>query len=379
MANELITAYISRAALRHNLQTIRSAAGRSSICAMVKANAYGHGAGIVVRALRGAGVSFWGAATLNEALELRAFNAREPIIVMRPFTPCAPAREIAAEIHLMREMGIRATLVDKSILELIDKRSHARLKPLRVHVKIDTGMGRNGCRAEDFDEILRQIASTRNLVVEGIYSHFASSGADSLDFAREQLAVFNRALMSVRRTYPATPLRHMANSAAIFRLPAARFDMVRPGCSLYGFGPSLPDHIGRRLRPVLRLEAPIVFVKWIAKGETCGYDRLFRARRPTRIGLLPLGYGDGYHRQLSAQGRVSIGNRILPVIGRISMDLTIVDLTDTPGADVGTPVTLISNRHGDPHSIEAIAEVLGTIPHEIACNLGRRVRRLPAD
>ncbi|MBI2437335.1 MAG: alanine racemase [Lentisphaerae bacterium] len=343
----------------------------------MRANAYGHGAALVVKALSGAGIVFWGVATLAEALELRQLGVNEPILLLRPLELYEGAREALATVDALLTDDIRPTLVSAAGLQLLASRCAERQKKASVHLHVDTGLGRNGCPAAEALELALAARGSPLVELEGIYSHFAGVDENALGFAREQLAVFRDILDKLSTRGVRVPIRHLANSGAIFNLPEARLDMVRPGLALYGYG-SRYFRGSERLRPVLRLEAPVILTKTLSPGQTCGYGRTFTARRSTRIGLLPLGYADGYDRRWSNTGEVSIGRRLVPVIGRVSMDLTILDLTDAPEATVGTPVCVISDRRDDPHSVETMAQRLDTIPHEITCALGPRVERVSA-
>ncbi|MDD5678702.1 MAG: alanine racemase [Kiritimatiellae bacterium] len=373
--SNLVKARISCAALRHNVEVLKTAAAGAPLCAMVKANAYGHGAAIVAEALSGMGMAFWGVATIAEALELRQCGVREPILLLRPLDLYEPIRDTEEAIDALLEAEIRPTIVSTEGIRLLAQRAAHRRKIARVHLKVDTGMGRNGCPAGDAVELALLLCSLPFVEMEGIYSHFACADERVLDSARRQQAVFRDVLEKIAARGVRIPIRHLANSGAIFNLPEARLDMVRPGVALYGYGGKYILGSGR-LRPSLRLEAPVIMAKWLPAGETCGYGGTFTARRKTRIGLLPLGYADGYCRRWSNAGRVSFGNRLIPVIGRVSMDLTILDLTDVPEAAVGSPICVISDRRDDPHSVESMAERLDTIPHEITCALGSRVERV---
>lgn len=374
---ELVKAYISRSALRHNVRLLQKIAAHTPLCAMVKAAAYGHDAALVVKALEGMGVQFWGVATINEAVALRDLNVCEPIIVMRPLTMAEPEKTVREQIRLMRRLEIRPTLVnDDAFSPLAAAAGFSR--PLNVHLKVDTGMGRNGCPAEEAAALALKTSAVKKVAIEGVYSHFACAAMEGLDFCRAQLAVFQSVLDGMKAAGINIPLRHMANSGAIFALPEARFDLVRPGKAIYGYGdPAM--QATQQLIPVMRVEAPVIFTRWVKKGSACGYDRTFQAQRQTRIGLLPFGYADGYARQWSNAGVVDFRGKLAPVIGRVSMDLTMVDLTDLPEATVGSALCIISNRRADPHSIEALAGQLGTIPHEIGCRLGNRIQRVLTD
>jgi len=373
--DQLVKAYISRSALRHNVRLIQKTAANTPLCAMVKGAAYGHDTGLVVRALEGTGIAFWGVATLNEAVKLRELKTRAPIIVMRPLTRCEPERMITGQIKLMRQLGIRPTLANDDALALIAKTSSANSRPLRVHIKADTGMSRNGCLPGETSALLLKAVAVKGLAVEGLYTHLACADDENLECARRQLAVFNSILDEVESRGINIPIRHMANSGAIFRMPAARLDMVRPGRAIYGYS-SRHVNGSKKLIPVMRIEAPVVLTKWIKKGSACGYGCTYKARRATRIGLLPFGYADGYSRRWSNTGTVDFKGRRAPVIGRVSMDLTIVDLTDIPEAATGSVICVLSNQRTAPHSMESMAKRLDTLPHEIGCNFGNRIQRV---
>jgi len=372
---QLVKAFISRSALRHNIRLIRSAAKNTPLCPMIKASAYGHNAALVVKALAGMKPAFWGVATINEAVELRDLNVREPIIVMRPLTRYASATAMSEQIRLMRRLNIRPTLTGDDVFDLIAKTATDNSAPLYAHVKADTGMGRSGCLPEEISALLLRAVKVKGLTIEGVYSHLACADDENLDCAIGQLATFNSMLAKIKSLGIDIPIRHMANSGAIFRMPEARFDMVRPGRAIYGYT-TRHTKSSEKLIPVMRVEAPVILTKWVKKGTACSYGHTFKFRRDTRIGLLPFGYADGYSRKWSNTGTVDFRGRFAPVIGRVCMDLTIVDLTDVPQATTGSKLCVISNRRSDPHSIESMANRLDTLPHEIGCNLGNRVQRI---
>lgn len=376
--DQLVKAFISRSALRHNVRLIQKAAADTPLCVMIKAAAYGHHAALVVKALEGMEVAFWGVATINEAVELRDLHVREPIIVMRPLARYDSETAMSEQIRLMRRLDIRPTLTSDDVFALIAKTAGDNSAPLHAHIKTDTGMGRTGCLPEEISALLLKAVNVKGLAVEGIYTHLACADDESLDCAFGQLAAFNSLLDKIKSMGINIPIRHMANSGAIFRMPEARFDMVRPGRAIYGY---TTRHIktSEELIPVMRVEAPVIFTKWVKKGTACSYGHTFQFQRDTRIGLLPLGYADGYSRKWSNTGMVDFHGRLAPVIGRVCMDLTILDLTDIPEATTGSALCVISNRRADPHSMESMAERLATLPHEIGCALGNRVQRILAE
>lgn len=374
--NDVVHASISRAALRHNLRVLRERAGGRPVCAMIKANAYGHGVAPVCHALADAGVALWGVATLDEALEVRRLGATEPVLVARPVGDYESARAMTEQLDVMAAANLRPTVVNAEGVACLARWGRYGRGPLRVHVKADTGMGRNGCPWDQAADLTAQAGATPGIVVEGFYSHFASADEADLTFAREQTAAFRSALTALEARGIRPPLRHLANSGAIFQLPEAGFDLVRPGIALYGYSGDTAWPGAAALRPCLRLDAPIVMTKWLEPGATCGYGRTFAARRRTRLGLLPLGYADGYSRRWSNAGQVEIAGRYVPVIGRVSMDLTAVDLTDVPQAAIGARVCVIGAERAAPHSVETMARRLDTIPYEITTLLGARLRRV---
>jgi alanine racemase len=329
----------------------------------------------VAEALAGLGIAFWGVATVEESLELRQHGIREPILLLRPLKLYASVGDAEGVIDALLEADVRTTIVGMEEVRLLAQRAAHLRRVAFVHLKVDTGTGRSGCLAAEAVELALAICACQFLKLEGIYSHFAGTDELTLDFARRQQALFQKVLDEFVVRGLRVPVRHLASSGGIFNLPGARLDMVRPGMALYGYGARFMRG-SERLRPSLRLEAPVIMTKWIPTGATCGYGRTFTARRETRIGLLPLGYADGYDRRWSNAGQVSFENRLIPVIGRVSMDLTILDLTDVPDAVVGSLVCVISDRREDPHSVESMAERLETIPHEITCALGSRVERV---
>jgi len=376
--NELLQARISRTALRHNFQLLQAYAGTVPLCAMVKANAYGHSIPCILQALQGLPKAFWGVASLSEAVELRDLGVKEPILLARPFGDYESSHALTETLDILSRLEIRTTLVNREGLDCLMRHRAPDAPRLPVHIKMDSGMGRNGCPAEETLALLQAAMAAPTLSVEGFYSHFAAADDSDLTSARAQLETFESVARELRSRGLAVPFLHMANSGAIFNLPASHYGLVRPGIALYGY--AHPDVKGsEQLQPTLTLDAPVLMTKRIRKGMRCGYGGTFQATRDSLIALLPIGYADGYSRQWSNQGQVDFSGRRAPVIGRISMDLTIIDVTDVPGIQAGCRARLISPHRNDPHSVESMARQLGTIPYEIVTLLGRRVQRLLTD
>ncbi len=320
-------------AIRHNVRRLRDLVGQVELWAVVKADGYGHGAVDVGRAALDAGASALCVATLGEALELRAALPAARIVVLGGAKPSATDVIRAARL----EIGSSTTEVPEGV---------------PVHLKLDTGMGRWG---------LSEVTAPGSGVV-GLMSHFASADSDPA-FTERQLARFLAATQAHAHLQ-----RHIANSAGTLRLPGAHLDAVRCGIAVYGISPfgADPGHDG--LRPALRWESSIALVKTLEPGESTGYGRRFVADEPTRIGIVPVGYADGFRRDMTGTDVIVNGERAR-VLGTVSMDSLAVHLPDTAGP--GDPVTLI----GDGILIEEHARVSGTIPYEIACGIVSRATR----
>ena len=370
-----ILAMIDTDRLVHNYRALRACCRPNvMICAILKGDAYGHGISIVAPVLQAAGVEFAGVATLQEAVDLRQGSWLQPILVLGNPLAVADPRE--------RRERVRAIVKYKPTMTIGDRETVAALAkididtPIDVHVKVDTGMGRMGCPPEELPTLLTAVRAAPDLHLTGIYSHFATADVPDHDLTRRQLALFNTLLEKVSSLLPEGTIRHMANSAAAISLPETHFDMIRPGLALYGYPPA--EHMASRihLKPVLRLVSHLTMVKELPPGHSVGYSQTFTTSRHTRIGVIPIGYCDGYVRALSNAAVVSTPVGDAPVIGRVSMDYIAVDLTDLEPLQAGHEVTLISDNPDRPNSISNLAKRLDTIPWEIMCLLGQRIQRV---
>ena len=374
MRSDLI-AQINTDHLAHNCRAIRACLQPGTrICAVVKANAYGHGLSIVAPALQDAGVDCAAVATLQEALELRSVGWRRPILVLGGALAVANERERRERLRAIAKYGLMLTIADLETVRAIARMNLQ--EPIDAHVKVDTGMGRMGVLPEQASQLVDAIRACGSLRLTGVYSHFATADFELHELARQQVATFRSVLTDLgQRLLPGT-VRHMANSAATLMLPEAHFDMVRPGLAMYGLVPA--EHLGRgiELRPALRLISHFTSVKDLPAGHCVGYGQTFTTQRPTRLGLVPVGYFDGYVRALSNAAVVGTKAGDAPVIGRVSMDQMAVDLTDLPPLILGDEVVLIDDRPGQPNSVPALAKLLGTIPYEVICLLGERIQRI---
>ncbi len=368
MKKPRIWAEINLEDLRHNLQAIkRHLAGRAKVMAVVKADAYGHGSVPVSIALWEFGVDMFGVGDSSEALELRGVGINTPIVILGGI--------VDEEIERVVKADITPTLHSVQVGQLVNAEARRQGKVLNVHVMIDTGMGRLGTSPRHALELIEALSKLENLRLEGICSHFSSSPFDR-DFTRNQFAEFQQVVAAAETAGYRIPIRHMANSAGCLLYEETALDMVRIGGALLGMDPAgvYAEQFG--LRPILSFRSQIVFLKWIPKGSPVGYDRTFIAPRDTRVATTPVGYHDGYSYLLSNRGSVIIRGRRVPVIGGVTMDYTMLDVTDLPEVAVGDEIVLIGSQGNETISAVDVAQVIGTNPYEVTCLLGKRVRRI---
>jgi alanine racemase len=310
---------ISLPALRHNLHEVIRRVGGARIMAVVKANAYGHGAVPVAQALLAAGAHQLGVAKATEGLELRHAGITAPILVMGEAVP--------DDIPALQRFNLTLVLPSREAIESVARLVDSRSGPLGVHLKVDTGMGRLGLTQEDMPVVLRSSLPS-SLRLDGLMSHLASADEPDTACTEEQLARFRTILDAAKSSGLTFPAAHIANSAAILRFPASHYDMVRPGLMLYGYAPRripVPE-----LQPVLTWKTRVIQVKKMGAAQRVSYGGTFVTQRPSTLAILPVGYADGYSRALSNKGHVLIGGQPAPVAGRVCMDLTVVDVTEHP-------------------------------------------------
>ncbi len=365
-----VWAEIDLAALAHNYAHI---AGRlpaeTRVLAVLKADAYGHGAVIVARQLESLGVGMIGVGDSSEALELRAAGITAPLLVLGAIVPGEMERIVANDVATCIHSHDRARLLSEVAHEL-GRRA-------RVHLKIDTGMGRLGVRPEVAIALARQIANDPHLVLEGVCTHYGSAASPVPFHTSEQISTFVRLVEEMRAEGVRPEIVHASNSAAVFSTLSEHFAMVRVGLSLFGLNPGNLPTDEQPIRPVLSLRTQVAFLKDIPAGSPVGYNRTFVARRPTRMAVLPIGYSDGLPYALSNRGHMLVRGERAPLIGAVSMDYATVDVTDIPGVAVGDAVTVIGSDGRRRIGVEDVARTIGTIPYEITTRLGRRVARIP--
>ena len=357
------------AAVHANLSGIRARVGGRKVLAAVKANAYGHGAVPVARMIEATGVADWlGVATVEEALALRQAGVGLPIL---KFSPAIEDADVEACVGA----GIDLPVVDAATIDQVAAAARRVGVAAEVHLKVDTGMRRIGCEPAVAPGLAAR-ADAAGLHLRGLFSHLpVSDTEDGRAFTEAQIARFSAVRDAVAAARGPVELAHLANSGAVLMHPDAWFDLVRPGVMVYG---NLPDPTSEptvALRPALRWTTQVLFTKSVPAGETVGYGRTWRAASDTIVATIPVGYADGYNRLLSNRGRVLVGGRSCPIIGRICMDQAMVDLGPDAAAAVGDEVVLLGRQGDEEITAQELADLMGTITYEVTCLVGARVGR----
>lgn len=353
-------------AITHNLAVLKTLAAPAKVLAVVKADAYGHGVVPVAARLEEDGVDGFGVALAEEGLELREAGIRGPIVVLNG---------VYGGAHLdVLEAGLVPVVYDLAQIEAFDRAAPDR--PFRVHVKIDTGMSRLGVPLRELDRFLDGLARFPRCIVSGLMTHLSSADTDPRETS-EQIKRFDDVIAKVRARGHRPDLVHAANTAATLAHPEGRYDMVRPGGALYGISFDLPQ--GRELRSALRLRTEIIALRDLEEGDAVGYDCTYRCKRATRVATVPMGYGDGLLRELSNRGTMLVHATRCPILGRVSMDLTMIDVSHVEGAAIGDEVVILGEqKHGEREArigADEIAKLAGTIAYDVMTSVSRRVPR----
>ena len=355
-------ARVDTGAIERNCARLAAVAAPARLCAVVKADGYGHGAVPAARAARAGGAAWLAVATATEAAELRAAGIDGSMLVMGALTP--------SELDVALEARADVVAWNEAFVAAIAARGGG---DVGVHVKLDTGMGRLGTRdPSEATRVADAVAAAGGLRVAGAMTHFATADDDAA-FMREQLAAYEPWARATAESHPGV-LLHAANSAAALGEPAARFDLVRCGIAIYGMDPFQRDPAGQGLEPALELSSYVAEVKRCLPGQSVGYGRRFVAEGETWIGTIPIGYGDGVRRALTNNADVLVGGRRVPLVGTVSMDNITVDLGDEP-VPAGTEAVLIGARGDERILAEELAARLDTINYEITCGITARVPR----
>lgn len=359
------TAYIDAAAIRANYGRVRqTVSSDAAVLAVVKADGYGHGAEIVAPLLEEAGADWFGVATVEEGRELRQIGIRGPILVMYGIDPRDAQRAIRHHLSV--------AVVDAAAVSPLAAAAGGGGR-LRVHLEVDSGMTRLGVAPAEVTATAAAIRDADDLDLEGFFSHLGNADDARTPFVDGQVRTFRDVVGTLDAAGLRPPLVHLANSVGTLTRPDTHWGMVRPGVCLYGVTPQTVR--GPRLAPAMRLEARVWRVWEVPAGRCVGYDQTYVTERETRIAVLPVGYADGYPRSLSNRGKVLICEREVPIIGRVCMDVTMVDVTDLSEVAVGAPAILWGNSGSASLPVDEVAAACDTIPYEVLARLGKRVPR----
>jgi len=361
--------YVDLDALRWNFRQIREKIGPEvRVLSVVKADAYGHGAREVARALAAAGSESFGVATLEEGVELRAAGIRSPILVLAGVYP--------EQLGEFIQHRLTPAICETEAFKQLEKEARRRGVTLNFHLKVDTGMGRIGLPSAEVERWLPEMGQIESLKLEGLFSHFSHAESVEGSYTQSQLKAFQLVLKRLRSAGYNPPWVHLANSAAVITLPSAHFTMVRPGLMLYGAYPSPVMASQVALKPVLSWRTRVLQLKRVPEGSSISYGQIFVTQRESSIATLPVGYADGYPRLLSNRGEVLIRGQRAPVAGRICMDLTMVDVTDIRGVEQGDEVVLLGAQGKAAISADEMARWAETISYEIFTSISDRVPRI---
>ncbi|MCS7228952.1 MAG: alanine racemase [Candidatus Kryptonium sp.] len=360
-------AEIDLSAFEFNFKQVRKLVGGGiKIMAVVKANAYGHGAIEISKLAISLGADYLAVAIPEEGIELRENGIDIPILV---FTPA-----FEYQMELFFKYDLTATITSLESAQKFNVLSDKFGKKAKCHIKVDTGMGRIGIDYKNAYEFVKKIYyDFKNLYIEGIYTHFATSDERDKSFAYLQFERFISIIREINMSGIDIPLKHCANSGAILDMPETYLDMVRPGIMLYGYHPSLEVKNRIELKPVMTLKSKVAFVKEVEPGTSISYGRRFIAKEKTKIATIPIGYADGFRRSLTNLGKVEINGVIFPVVGTVTMDQIMVDVGLSTDIKVGDDVILFGNGNITAWDV---ASLLGTIPYEICCGISSRVPRI---
>ena len=361
-------AVIDGDALEHNFREIVRCAEGQQVLAVVKARAYGHGAVEVSKRLLKLGADMLGVALVEEGRELRDAGILAPILVMGATFP--------EQAEAMVSLKLTPAIFSLAVAQALSEAAYQRRTTVNIHVKIDTGMGRIGVSPEEAPEFIAALRRLGSLSVQGLMTHFADADLRDKQFASRQMDRFEALLNALEAKKISVPVRHAANSAAVLDFHRAFFTMVRPGLMLYGYNPLEEGAIGADLRQVLSLVTRIAFIKKVPPGVPISYGRTFTTKRESIIATLPIGYADGYCRGLSNRGMALVRGIRVPVVGRVCMDMCMIDVTDVPDVREGDDVVLIGSQGSERITADDIAAMTGTIAYEVLCGISNRVPRI---
>ena len=362
-------AEIDLEAIRHNVRRIRAVISPATyVTAIVKANAYGHGAAKVSAAVLSAGADFLGVALPEEGAELRESGFRVPIFVSSLTLP--------DQAQLFLDYDLIATIATSEMARALAEAARLARRPAKVMVKIDTGMGRIGIRPDQALSFIEKLLAIPELELQGVFTHLATAESRDKTQAHLQLDQFNAVVNRMAAAGIALPWISAANSATLLDLVHGHFNMVRPGIILYGLPPAHEMHLSFPFKPAMQFKTKIVFIKQVPAGTSISYGSTYTTSQDTFIATLPVGYADGYSRLLSNRASVLIGGRRLPVVGRVCMDQIMVDLGPSCAAQIGDEGVLFGRQGGEEITVTELADLVGTIHYELVSGISSRVPRV---
>jgi len=359
---------IDLGAIRWNLEQIQRKVSPAQIMAAVKADAYGHGLTKVAELAVAHGVKHFGVARPEEGIQLRQHGITAPILVFGGFF------EHSIE-HLLQH-NLELTLFDVLRARALSDRAKDTNQVAKVHIKVDTGMGRVGVPWQQAVDFITKVQKLRNMDIVAIYTHFAASDNEDKTFAKTQLQRFQSVIGGLEKEGIRVPLKHAANSGAILDMPASYFDMVRPGVTLYGYYPSLETSESIQLKPAMRVKSCVIATKQVPAETPISYNMTYHTKQKTEIATVSIGYGDGYNRMLSNNADVLIHGRRYPVVGRVCMDQITVDVGPESQVKVGDEVVLLGRQGDEEITIWEICNKLNTIPYEVTCWFSARMPKI---
>ena len=353
---------------RHNIRIVRDRVGtQRHICAAVKADGYGHGAIQMARIAQEEGVTHFAVATVNEGILLRKQGLTAPLLL---FT--LPQPEECSEIVANDMQPFTA---DTEYIKLLQTEAERQHRSVKIHLHIDTGMGRVGCKPEEAVSCAEYSTQQKNIVLHGVSTHFACADSKDRTFTENQIRIFSSTVDAIRKAGIDPGIVHASNSAAILEYPESWLDMVRSGIMLYGYYPGNEQPRDFDLKPVMELRTKVVFLKRVSAGKALSYGSTYTTTRDTVVATLPVGYADGYNRLLSSKGTVVIRGKEYTVSGRVCMDQCMVDLGPDTAVELYDDVILFGPGPVGP-SAEDVADTIGTIPYEVTCSINKRVPRI---
>lgn len=373
-------AEISYSRLAFNFNSVKSHIHRESprkkikICCVVKANAYGHGIQEISSKLISLGADYLGVANYDEAIKLRTIIPDASILVFG--TLIHSKLKPKTYVSKLLKYNLIATVASLDTARFLDYYSGKIGRKFPVHIKIDTGMKRIGFDVKRAYKNIEQIFGFKNLNIEGIFTHFASSESRDKSFSRAQLGKFNDLIQNLKKNGMEFPIIHAANSGAILDIKESYFDMVRPGLLLYGYYPS--DEVKNKIElyPIMNLKSKVTFIKRVDANTSISYGRKYFTNKKTFIGSIPVGYGDGYWRSFSNKGKVCIKNKLFPIVGAITMDWMMINLGEKTDVRTGDDVLLMGKEHNNYIGADTLAKLGQSIPYEILCAIADRVQRI---